>query len=307
MFSNSKDQAPTDVYSQSRPHGCSYAADADPGAPAGENNDDGQGSHGVEGAAGTPAAKPNIDPNPASPAGKGGEGQPSAEEQTEWEFDGQKVKYTRQQIIDELRKAKDYTQKTQELAKTRKEQLARLTRLEQMEAEWREKHPEAAGEGEGGEGDGADDIKTLKNDLAALHQKELQRDWKDSYTPVAKQYPNMDESRLIDRILERKKLGEPVEDAAALMKLAGEVSAEIKSETDTEENKRIEKLLANPEDPRLVAFKQKVISDFVAEKIKHSKAGGDGKGGAGPGANGGEEKKGDLSETAKAIRDTIKS
>lgn len=262
---------------------------------------------GVAEGAGAPNAQAGAGSSAANQdAGKGGSGQSSATEQFELEFDGQKGKYTRQQLIDAIRKDKDYTVKTQEVAKTRREQLARMARLDQMETEYQERLKKGgkAEDGEGREGDEQPDpVKALTDRQAALESKALVREWLDVYNPIAAKYPSMDEDRLRTTFLERVKLGEVEDSAAGVMKTAESVAKEIDSEGTANEDKLIDKILANPKHPKLEAFVQKKLAEFVAGKVKLAAAGGDSEKGHTADAQPG--KKRDISEIAAEIRSKI--
>lgn len=263
------------------------------GSPAGT---EGAGAVGGEG------APPAGGAAGAASQGAGNGGTPSAWAPMELTHNGQKVSVaTQEEAIALLQKGYDYTQKAQEVAKLRKELLAKHSRADHFLSELeksRQGKPEGAGEGEGQEP--PDKLTLIEKELAALRDKDYSREWERIYTPINQKYPDVPELELANAFKKALEDGEVENTAAGVETVAAQLNEQITGQI----NQRLEKqlgapdsplvkahnekvisaFLADAENPRLKEYAQKVIADYVAGKVKLRDAGGDA---GGPGAGSG--------------------
>ena len=237
-------------------------------------------------------------------AGTQGQHQAGADaDQIEIVYNGQKMRKTRGEVIALAQQGYDYTQKSQSLAEekkqiaqSRKDYQARLLRLDQIEAEMKAGKTDKNGEGGEGQPDPNEPVKQLDGKLTALEQKMLVRDWEQLYYgPVKHKFPDISEDFLVSKFGEMIKAGEVDDTAEGLMKTAEAIANGFESSATS----RLDKLLADPENPKIKAHNAKVIADYVANKTKLADAGGDkGAGGTGAKAKGVES----ISEVAARVR-----
>lgn len=257
---------------------------------------DGAGSGSPEGAgdgagAGAAAAQAGADGGAGSQAaGTQGANQAGADaDQREIVWNGQKIKKPIAEIIGLAQQAYNVTQTEQalaaerkQLAQSRKDYQARLLRLDQIETEYKKGKPAAGGEGgEGGEGqpDPNEPLTKIGGELATLKQKMALQDWERAYGPVKQKHPDISEDFLISKYGEMIRSGEVEDNSEGLMKTAEAIANGF----DSTATGRLEKLLADPNNPKVKEHDAKVIADYVAGKTKLADAGGD-KGAGGTGA-----------------------
>jgi hypothetical protein len=263
------------------------------GSPAGA---DGAGAAGGEGAlpAGGAAG--------AAGQGAGNGGTPSAWAPLELTHNGQKVSVaTQEEAIALLQKGYDYTQKAQEVAKLRKELLAKHSRADHFLTELeKSRQGKPDGEGDGEQPEQPDKLTLIEKEVAALRDKDYSREWERIYNPINQKYPDVPELELANAFKKALEDGEVENTAAAVEAVAAQLNERITGNI----NQRLEKQLgvadsplvkahnekvisafmSDAENPRLKEYAQKVIADYVAGKIKLRDAGGDA---GGPGAGGG--------------------
>jgi len=258
----------------------------------------------------------------AANGGGAGGGQEPDGEQHEIKWGGETRKVPLAELKNLAQQGYDFTKNSQANSETRKKLLGRLSQVDTVEAELKaayqarmeelERHNKGKGAnnddgGDGGDGDkgkgneGSDEIKSLRDRLDEMSAKDQEREWKDIYSPAKQKFSNLNEERVLDKYLEKQKLGElngsPEE---AMMEIAAEVSKEIAAETGVDNDKRLDAILADAKNPKLVAHNKKVIEDFIAKKGEYSEAGGDNRGGGGGG--GAADKQETIAEAAARLR-----
>ena len=267
------------------------------------------------GAAGGDGAPPAGGAAPAAGPGAGNGGTPSAWAPMELTHNGQKVSVaTQEEAIALLQKGYDYTQKAQEVAKLRKELLAKHSRADHFLSELeksRQGKPEGAGEGE--QQEPPDKLTLIEKELAALRDKDYSREWERIYTPINQKYPDVPELELANAFKKALEDGEVENTAAGVETVAAQLNERITGQI----NQRLEKQLGAPDstlvkahnekvisafmadasNPKLQEYAQKVIADYVAGKVKLRDAGGDA-GGPGAGAGTPADKKLTIAQVA---------
>ena len=244
-----------------------------------------------------PAAQAGADINAAKPgAGQPGDtNQAAATDQHEIVWNGQKKMMTLQELKDYAQRAYNVTQGEQANSKTRKELTAQLARLEQMIAE-AEKNGKPPDESEN------DPLAKLskaheatRQELAGLREKSLVQDWERGFAPVQQKYPDISEKALFMEFQEKVQAGEVEDTVTGLMKTAEGMAAEREGIV----NKRLDGLLLKSDDPRMKAYKEKLIADYVAGKLKLTNAGGENPKGA---AGGKLDTESSISDVAAKLR-----
>lgn len=280
--------------------------DAGGGAGGGSGSQDGgDAGKGDADAAAADTAQAEKDKGSSGSAGNAGTPPKPAWEKDSIVWNGQQKEFTRQEIINYAQQAFNVTQREQAASKKWKEANAQLERLEKLIADADKK---GGGEGEGGGGEPPDPIKELTGKFQTLEQRqekrELRQQWNEAFLPIKQKFPGIDEDKVNDSFTEKVKSGEVEDTERGLMTAAEEVAKAEAAEKKTAEDKQIEALLTKADNPRLKAFKEKAIADYVADKAKNKNAGGDS--GAG-GGGGGQAKKdaGSISEIAAKIRESI--
>lgn len=224
------------------------------------------------------------------------------------EVNGKKFKLPLKEVAARSQRFENITQKEQEVAARNKDLAAKIAKFDAMIAE---RQAAAAGEGEGAGGEqGEPDPKLtkLEAEVAELRQKQALQDeaaeqetWKKATEPVLQKFSGINETELRRRFLDNcAKAAEAGEDA-----LKAENSPEglqraaesLISERETLVNERLEKLLADPENPKVKEIEQRAIEKFTAEKLKLSQAGGEH---GGSSAGGAPKKIGSLADAEAA-------
>lgn len=227
----------------------------------------GEGTHdSIEAAAAHAVAQADTSEPTASQPAEGGEtSQPSAQEQFEIVWNGQKKNMTREEVIAHAQKAYNITQREQEVARTRKDLTAKLERLDKLieEAERRGENPEDAGP--------EDPVAKLSKEVEEMRSKAQIAEWEKAFSPIQQKFPNISEKNLLNEFTEKVKAGEAEDTSAGLMAVAEEMDKQFAGITD----KRIEAVMKNPNDPRMKAYNEKLIADYVAGKVKLAHAGGE--------------------------------
>lgn len=249
------------------------------------------GARAAEGA-GAPEAQAGANIDAVKPeAGQPGQtNQAAAEEQHDIVWNGQKVKMSLQELKDNAQRAYNVTQGEQANSKTRKELAAAMKRFEDLIAEAEKNGKQPAAE----EGEQEDPVMKLSKEVDGLRTKALLQDWEKAFNPVQAKYPDISEKALLQEFQEKVKAGEVEDTSAGLMKTAEGISTEREGTV----NKRVDALLTNTNDPRVKAFTQKVIADYVAGKLKLANAGGENP----KGASGGKAEERSISEIAADLR-----
>lgn len=292
------------------------AEDAAGGAGGGEGSQGGDGAISQAAAVALAAQESDKKEAAAQPAGEPGKtSQEAAAEQFELTHNGNKIKMTRQEVIDAAQRGYNTTQKEQEISKLKKELIAKHARANQIieEAEKAGKQPE-------GEEEPESELNQLKNTITGITEKLQLQEWEKALGPIHTKFPDVDELELAAKFQEKVKAGEVENTNAGLEEVATELAqhsegkvnkkleavlADEKNNMVTSHNQKvIEKFLANPEDPKLKAYEQKVIADYVAGKTKLSSAGGDNGKGAAAGAGAGKDKVESISDVAERHRQT---
>lgn len=253
-------------------------------AGAGAGDAGGAGASNAQAGAGQGAASQNAGTDDKT-------NQAAAWTQRDIVWNGQKIPVkTEEEAIALMQKGYNFTQGQQEIAKIRKDLIAKSTRFDQLLAEL-EKNKPAQGEGE----EADDPVKKLGKDVEDLRTQAQIQQWDKAFGPVKQKYPGISEKVLIVEFQDKIQAGEVEDSAEGLMKTAESLASERTGIV----NRQLDELLAKADDPRITAFKQKVIADYVAGKTKLADAGGEH---GGSGGAGGAEEKGSISEIAARIR-----
>ena len=254
-----------------------------------------QGTAVAEGAEGSAGQGGNSE----GAAGQAGNGeQPPAEEPQEFDLGGQRVKYTKAQLIDELRKAVDYTKKTQGIAADKRAYAAKIMRADAIIKELQERGvtPEKPAKPEP-ENKAPSEVDEVKREVASLKQERLVEKWQNAYAPIKAKYPDVEEDKLLDALGKALEAGEVEDNAAGLATVAENLNKGI-------ENSRgawMDKLLADEKDPRVLAFEKKAIEKYLAKKKQFHNSGGDSGAGGGVGHGDPAASKEKLGDVAKRL------
>lgn len=236
----------------------------------------------------------------AAGQGAGNGGTPSAWAPIELDWKGQKLKVN---TLDEARalmqQGHDYTSKTQEVARLKKELLAKHSRADRFLAELEKRGSEGKPEGEEQQGQPEPQDKTarLEQQLQELVDRENERQWLEIFKPISQKFPDVPERDLAAAFAKAVENGEAENSIAEVERIAAELAPQYKDQRNqelgkllvdkenplvkTHNDKVLEAFLADKENPKLKAYTQQVIADYIAGKIKLKDAGGDGgKGGA---------------------------
>lgn len=263
-------------------------------AEAGDEGAGGGSQEGAEGAAG--AAGAGTDGGTVDQGAAGGEtSSKPAWEQDEIVWNGEKKKFSRQEIINFAQQAYNVTQKEQSLAKLTKDAQERLARIDALMAE-----AEGAGkEGEGeGEGEADEPIGKLSKEVEALRLKEQIREWDAAVAPIIAKNPEISEKKLLAEFRDRVASKEVDDTAEGLAK-----TAELMvSEREGTVSKRLEALLKDEKNPQLQSIREKAVKDYLDGKLKLRDAGGEG-GGSPAGAK--TDKPGSIDDVARKVRESI--
>jgi len=212
---------------------------------------------------------------------------PAAWDHDEIVWHGQKVKMTRQEIIDHAQRAYNVTQGEQANSKTRKELTEKLTQLNELIEEAR-KSPDHA------EADG-DPIAVLRKEIDELKEVRKLEAWDKYFSPVKAKHPDIPEDFLVSKFQARVLSKEVENTEEGLMKTADDISNGFSGTVD----KRIEALLNDATNPKIKAHNDKVVAAYLAEKQRLANSGGE----KGAGISGGAEGKvKTISETAAELR-----
>jgi hypothetical protein len=253
-------------------------------------------------------------------AGAAGAGAAGAEEAQEYDLNGNKVKLTKAQLVAELMKAQDYTKKTQMSAAERKKYQTAATRADQIAEEYLAELKKLRGDGgEKPEPEPEDKFTTLEKRQAAIEEQINNDKWEKTFNPIRSKFPELDDLEVAARFSAAVKAGEAENSPAGLLAVAEVVAKEqggkrnqmLETELAKPDNplaknlsqKAIDAFLKNPEDPKHKAFRDQVIADYVAGKIKLSNAGGDNGAGGGAGA---AKKDENLEAVGRRIRESLR-
>lgn len=207
--------------------------------------------------------------------------QAAAGEQFEITWEGKKIQMTRDEVINNAQRAYNVTQREQELAKTRKDYQVKLLKLDQYYADL-EKAGKPAKGADGAEPDADDPLSKVAGEVAELKNQLLVQSWEKSYAPVKQKYPDVSEKMLIEEFQVKIQAGEVDNSNEGLMQTAEAMAKGFDSTVET----KLDKLLADPENPKIKAHNLKVIEAFVKGKKDLANAGGD----KGAGGTGGKAK-----------------
>lgn len=203
-------------------------------------------------------------------AGAGQPGEGASQSEFEITVAGQKVKLTRDQVLEHASKGHDYTRKTQELADQKRRMEAEYSRRLQTElAKALDAQRRAPAEEQ--EQDPLADIRSRQDRI----EQRIQDEKLDAALERIKgKFPNVNPKLLMIEAAERKV--ERFEDLDA-------VAAELNTAHETERSGLLEKLLGDANNPTVSKFREKVIAEYLQKKSKDATAGGENGSGGLPG------------------------
>lgn len=258
---------------------------------------------------GAPKPQPEAKPEPAKPAAENAQA-PAVDQVTlmvdgkqvsipravleamelDQEVNGKKFKLPLKEVVARSQRFENFTQKEQEVAGYKKDLAAKIAKFDAMIAE-RASDPENQTQEELDKTAQLEaevkELKDWKEQQAAAEKTAADKKlWDDTTAPVLQKFPGVGAKELRERFLERCEAaaakGEAAlaeENTAAGLERAAE---SLMSEKENTVNERLDKLLADPENPKVKAYREKVILEFTKGKVNLADAGGE-HGGAGAG------------------------
>lgn len=292
-----------------------FLMDQDRGADGGSSGSPAGGDAGEAGAGAAAAPQAGEGSSPAGSGADNGGTPPPAWAPVEINWKGQKVSVkTLEEASALMQQGYDYTSKTQEVARLKKELLAKHSRADHFLAELEKRggqrqEPESDA---GGEPEPQDKTAKLEQQLNQLMEREHERAWNGIYDPISKKFPDVPELDLANAFAKAVEEGDAQNTVEDLERIASELAPKYKDQRNQQLSKLLEDkespiiksysekvidaFLSDKENAKLKAFSQKVISDYIADKTKLKNAGGDG----GPAGAGGatQDKKRTIAEIA---------
>jgi len=177
-------------------------------------------------------------------------------------WNGQKKKVSREEAIKLAQQGYNVTQKEQMLSRKSKELQDKMQRLDALIAE---------AEKNGDDPSGDNEIKKLSNELKSYRDEigeiKLQR----AMEPIKSKFPDIDEDQLLIAFEKKVSSGEVEDNENGLMSVAENLAKGYGEKVSSQ----LEKLLSDPENPKMKAFADKVIREYIEGKRKLANAGGE--------------------------------
>jgi hypothetical protein len=236
------------------------------GSPSGEN-----------GASATATDTAPAATSPSAGAAPANNGQPAGtvkeSEFEELKADGQVLKLTREQLRELASKGHNYTRKMQEMAeKERAKEREYQSKLNNALQQERERLMREMQERENPPSVEEQNMRRLQQIEAKIEDDKLDR----KIQEVTGKFPGVNEKLMLITALERFGKDVTYDDMVS-------VAQEMATGMQSEREQLLDKVLSDGDNPKVKAFKQKAVDDYLAAKAKESKPKGENGTGGAPG------------------------